>query len=92
MIHELLAMLLDSTLPTITRSVLGILFTFWVMGFLIYEQKGSFFLPRGTGIKIRLVSGRLRLKRACGKFQPLSLHDNCMFAVGSPGVNLNPKP
>ena len=33
------------------RSVLGILFTFWVMGFLIYEQKGSFFLPRGTGIK-----------------------------------------
>ena len=32
-------------------SVLGILFTFWVLGFLIYEQKGSFFLPRGTGIK-----------------------------------------
>ena len=22
------------------------------MGFLVYEQKGSFFLPRGTGIKI----------------------------------------
>ena len=31
--------------------MLGILFTFWVRGFLIYEQKGSFFLPRGTGIK-----------------------------------------
>ena len=31
--------------------MLGILFTFWVMGFLIYKQKGSFFLPRGTGIK-----------------------------------------
>ena len=27
-----------------TRSVLGILFTFWVMGFLIDEQKGSFLL------------------------------------------------
>ena len=37
-----------------TRSVLGILFTFWVMGFLIYGQKGSFFLPRGTGIKFRV--------------------------------------
>ena len=37
---------------TLARSVLGILFTFWVMGFLIYEQKGSFFLPRGTGIKL----------------------------------------
>ena len=36
-----------------TRSVLGILFTFWVMGFLIYKQKGSFFLPRGTGIKFK---------------------------------------
>ena len=26
------------------------------MGFLIYEQKGSFFLPRGTGIKFSLVT------------------------------------
>ena len=34
--------------------MLGILFTFWVMGFLIYKQKGSFFLPRGTGIEGRL--------------------------------------
>ena len=37
---------------TLARSVLGIIFTFWVMGFLIYKQKGSFFLPRGTGIKL----------------------------------------
>ena len=26
-----------------SRSVLGILFTFWVLGFLVYEQEGSFF-------------------------------------------------
>ena len=38
-----------------TKSVLGILFTFWVMGFLIFKQKGSFFLPWGTGIKFRRV-------------------------------------
>ena len=31
-----------------TRSVLGILFAFWIMGFHIYEQKGS----RETGIKM----------------------------------------
>ena len=37
-----------------TKSVLGIPFTFWVMGFLIYEQKGSLFLPKGTGIKAKL--------------------------------------
>ena len=41
-----------------TKSVLGILFTFWVMGFLIYKQKGSFFLPRGTGIKFIGALGR----------------------------------
>ena len=39
--------------PYSPRSVLGILFTFWVMGFLMDEQKGSFFLPRGTGIQSR---------------------------------------
>ena len=37
----------------VTRSVLGILFTFWVMGFLIYKQKGCFFLPWGTGTKVK---------------------------------------
>ena len=34
-----------------TKSVFGILLTLWVMGFLIYKQKGSFFLPRATGIQ-----------------------------------------
>ena len=49
----MLQMPLDPDLSTDTRSVLGILFTFGVMGFLMYEQKGSFFLPGGTGIKDR---------------------------------------
>ena len=44
-----------------SRSVLGILFAFWVMGFLIHKQKGFFFLPRGTGIKISLIG----FKRSC---------------------------
>ena len=46
----------------LSRSVLGILFTFWVMGFLIYEQKGSFFLPRGTGIKLCAQSAARHLR------------------------------
>ena len=29
-----------------TGLMLGILYTFWGMGFLIYMKKGSFFLPR----------------------------------------------
>ena len=41
--------------------MLGILFTFWVMSLLIYEQEGSFFLPRGTGIKFRV--GMFPLRR-----------------------------
>ena len=47
------------------KSVLGILFTFWVMGFLIYiDKKGSFFLPRGTGIKF-ICQGRLEPDVLC---------------------------
>ena len=48
------------------KSVLGILFTFWVMGFLVYKQKGSFFLPRGTGIKVGSRAGSVGSKVALG--------------------------
>ena len=42
-----------------TRSALGILFSFWVMGFLILmNKKDPCFLPRGTGIKERLILHR----------------------------------
>ena len=37
---------------TIAGSMLGILFTFWGMGFLIFRKKGSFFLPRVMWTKI----------------------------------------
>ena len=33
-------------------SMLGILFTFWGMGFLIFRKKGSFFLPRVMWTKL----------------------------------------
>ena len=39
------------------------------MGFLIYEQKGSFFLPRGTGIEISLGAR----------------YNGCIFAYGQTG-------
>ena len=38
---------------TITRSMLGILYTFWDMGFLISMKKGSFFLLGVMWAKIR---------------------------------------
>ena len=34
-------------------SMLGILYTFWGMGFLIFMQKGTFFLPRVLWVKFR---------------------------------------
>ena len=36
----------------IPGSMLGILYTFWGMGFLIFRYKGSFFLPRVMWVKI----------------------------------------
>ena len=33
--------------------MLGILYTFWGMGFLIFMKKGSFFLPRVMWAKLR---------------------------------------
>ena len=62
-----------SWLQLLEISVFGILFTFWVMGFLIYEQKlGSFFLPRGTGIKFL----RLKHEPHCG--DPVSCKCSCL--------------
>ena len=41
--------------------MLGILFTFWGMGFLIFRKKGSFFLPRVMWTEFGILGLRYKL-------------------------------
>ena len=51
----------------ITGSMLGILYTFWGVGFLVFMKKGSFFLPGVMWAKYRVQGfcGRLFIVHDC---------------------------
>ena len=52
----------------LTGSMLGILYAFWGMGFLIFMKKGSFFLPRVMWAKLTSETWGLGWFRVWGQF------------------------